>query len=62
MTAHDLLHMTLALMRDADVSTEEKLAVLEAAAIVVRDTAGLDEALRLQSARLRDLRPVSAHE
>jgi hypothetical protein len=46
MDAHDLLRITLALVRDADLPTEEKIAVLESAAIVIRDTAGLDEAAR----------------
>jgi hypothetical protein len=39
MTANDLLQITLALMRDADLPTDEKLAVLHAAATVIRDSA-----------------------
>lgn len=38
MTANDLLQITLA-MRDADLPTDEKLAVLDAAATVIRDSA-----------------------
>lgn len=46
MDAHDLLRVTLALMRDADLPTEEKLAVLEAATTVIRDSSGAEEAMR----------------
>jgi len=46
MDARDLLRITLALMRDADLPTEEKLAVLETAATVVRDSAQGEEAMR----------------
>ncbi len=46
MDAHDLLRITLALMRDADLPTEEKLAVLEVAATIIRDSSGAEEAMR----------------
>ena len=46
MDARDLLRITLALMHDADLPTEEKLAVLETAATVIRDSAEAEEAIR----------------
>ena len=49
MDARDLLRITLALMRDADLPTEEKLAVLETATTVIRDirdSAQGEEAMR----------------
>jgi hypothetical protein len=46
MDARDLLRITLALMRDADLPTEEKLAVLETATTVIRDSAQVEEAMR----------------
>jgi hypothetical protein len=36
MTAPELLHITLALMRDADLPTGEKLAVLETTSTLIR--------------------------
>ena len=50
MTANDLLQMTLALMCDADLPTDEKLAVLHAGATVIRDGAEAEkEALAVAS-------------
>lgn len=46
MDARDLLRITLALMRDADLPTEEKLAVLETATNVIRESAQGEEAMR----------------
>ncbi len=46
MTANDLLQITLALMRDADLPTDEKLALLDAVATVIRNSAdAADEAV-----------------
>jgi len=51
MTAPELLHITLALIRDADLPTEEKLAVLETASTLIREAAERDAAVAKSAAR-----------
>ena len=53
MTAQDLLHITLALMRDAELPTEEKLAVLETASTLIRENAESEEKARGKYTRAR---------
>ena len=53
MTAQDLLHITLALMRDADLPTDEKLAVLETASTLIRENAESEEKARAKYTRAR---------
>jgi hypothetical protein len=51
MTANELLQVTLPVMRDADLPTDEKLAVLHAVPTVIRDSAEAEKEALAAGAR-----------